>query len=58
MDSPPMGAANVHATPTAHAAASISLVRDSFYNNTCLLQTEGFNLPLETDINTFTCNVH
>ena len=27
---PPMGAANVEATPTAQAAASISLLRDSF----------------------------
>ena len=27
---PPSGAANVQATPTAQAAASISLVRDSF----------------------------
>lgn len=27
---PPIGAVNVHATPTAHAAASISVLRDSF----------------------------
>jgi hypothetical protein len=31
---PPIGAANVQATPTAQAAASISVLRDSFYHTT------------------------